>query len=94
VTLNQNFVFYRPLTVTGAYFHPDRTIDGVFYEKEVIFHQMTLDRIENDTFILQSTDFDHSPVLVFFFKNNYFLKLKKPKKRNPNRAFKSILRAA
>ena len=79
--LNQNFVFSRPLTVTGAYFRPDRTIDGIFYEKEVIFHQMTLDRIENNTFILQNTDFDHSPVSVLFFKNNNFLKLKKTEKK-------------
>ncbi|CBY13806.1 unnamed protein product [Oikopleura dioica] len=64
VTLNQNFVFSRPLTVTGAYFLPARTIDGVFYNEKVVFHQMTLDRIENNTFILQNTDFDHSPVLL------------------------------
>ncbi|CBY36761.1 unnamed protein product [Oikopleura dioica] len=31
VTLNHNFVFSRPLTVTGAYFLPARTINGVFY---------------------------------------------------------------
>ncbi|CBY31701.1 unnamed protein product [Oikopleura dioica] len=93
VILNQNFVFSRPLTVTGAYFRPNRTIDGIFYEKEVIFHQMTLDRIENNTFILQNTNFDHSPVLVLFIKNNYFQTLKKTKKRNPNRAYKSLLRA-
>ncbi|CBY36760.1 unnamed protein product [Oikopleura dioica] len=66
VTLNENFVFSRPLTVTGAYFIPARTIDGVFYNEEVFFHQMTLDRIENNTFILQNTDFNQSPVLVFY----------------------------
>ncbi|CBY14812.1 unnamed protein product [Oikopleura dioica] len=60
VTLNQNFVFSRPLTVTGAY---------LFSTGELVFHQMTVDRIENNTFILQNTDFNHSPVLVLI---NFF----------------------
>ncbi|CBY36763.1 unnamed protein product [Oikopleura dioica] len=80
VTLNQNFVFSRPLTVTGAYFLPARTIDGVFYNEKVVFHQMTLDRIENNTFILQNTDFNHSPVLVFIYFFKFIFNILKPKK--------------
>ncbi|CBY10809.1 unnamed protein product [Oikopleura dioica] len=71
VTLNQNFVFSRPLTVTGA---------NLFSSGELVFHQMTLDRIENNTFIIQNTDFNHSPVSVSFTKNSYLLKNSKPKK--------------
>ena len=53
VTLNEKFVFTRPATVTGAYLFPSG---------KIIFHQMTLDRVENDEYILQNTDFkDHSP---------------------------------
>ncbi|CBY43068.1 unnamed protein product [Oikopleura dioica] len=71
VTLNQNYVFSRPLTVTGAY---------LFSTGEIVFHQMTLDRIENNTFILQSTDFNHSPVSVFIYFSYLFKIFKKPKK--------------
>ncbi|CBY15344.1 unnamed protein product [Oikopleura dioica] len=78
VTLNQNFVFSRPLTVTGAYFIPARTINGVFYNEEVVFHQMTLDKIENNTFILQNTDFNHSPVSVFIYFFLFIFNILKP----------------
>jgi len=55
--LNENFVFSRPLSVTGAYFLPTRRIDGIDYPEELFFHQMTLDRIENGEYILQNTQF-------------------------------------
>jgi len=48
VTLNKNFKFIRPVTLTGAYLKSDG---------EVFFHQMVLDRIENDNFIIQNTQF-------------------------------------
>ncbi|CBY13196.1 unnamed protein product, partial [Oikopleura dioica] len=57
IMLNENFVFSRPLSVTGAYFLPTRRIDGIDYPEEVFFHQMTLDRIENGEYILQNTQF-------------------------------------
>ncbi|CBY42953.1 unnamed protein product, partial [Oikopleura dioica] len=65
VMLNENFVFSRPLSVTGAYFLPTRRIDGIDYPEEVFFHQMTLDRIENGEYILQNTQFsvNHPPVI-------------------------------
>ena len=61
--LNENFVFSRPLSVTGAYFLPTRRIDGIDYAEEVFFHQMTLDRIENGEYVLQNTQFsvNHPP---------------------------------
>ena len=59
VTLNEKFVFTRPATVTGAYLFPSG---------EIIFHQMTLDRIENNQYILQNTDFNHSPGKWFFLQ--------------------------
>ncbi|CBY40044.1 unnamed protein product, partial [Oikopleura dioica] len=64
VMLNENFVFSRPLSVTGAYFLPTRRIDGIDYP-EVFFHQMTLDRIENGEYVLQNTQFsvNHPPVI-------------------------------
>ena len=53
VTLNEKFSFTRPATVTGAYLYPTG---------ELIFHQMTLDRVQNDQYILQNTDLaEHSP---------------------------------
>jgi hypothetical protein len=53
VLLNENFVFFRPLTVTGAILFKNKS--------EPDFHQMTLDRIENGKYILQNTLFsDHS----------------------------------
>jgi len=63
VMLNENFVFSRPLSVTGAYFLPTRRIDGIDFAEEVFFHQMTLDRIENGEYILQNTQFseNHPP---------------------------------
>ena len=51
VLLHHNFVFSRPLTVTGAYLNPDFSLS---------FHQMVLDRVENSEFILQNTLIDHS----------------------------------
>ena len=38
----------RPVTVTGAFVFADRTIG---------YHQMTIDRVENDEFVLQNTQF-------------------------------------
>ncbi|CBY42197.1 unnamed protein product [Oikopleura dioica] len=63
VMLNENFVFSRPLSVTGAYFLPTRRIDGIDYPEEVFFHQMTLDRIENGEYVLQNTQLsvNHPP---------------------------------
>ena len=55
--INENFVFSRPLSVTGAYFLPTRRIDGIDYPEKVFFHQMTLDRIENGEYVLQNTQF-------------------------------------
>ncbi|CBY19293.1 unnamed protein product [Oikopleura dioica] len=71
VMLNENFVFSRPLSVTGAYFLPTRRIDGIDFAEEVFFHQMTLDRIENGEYVLQNTQFsvDHPP--DFFHYNLY-----------------------
>ena len=73
--LNENFIFSRPLSVTGAYFIPARTIDGVFYNEEVFFHQMTLDRIENGEYILQNSEisFDAPGLVYIFFIWRYFL---------------------
>ena len=47
--LNEKFIFYRPLTVTGAKLYKN--------ESELVFHQMTLDRIENGEYIIQNTQF-------------------------------------
>ncbi|CAG5102079.1 Oidioi.mRNA.OKI2018_I69.chr1.g134.t1.cds [Oikopleura dioica] len=64
VNLNEKFIFTRPLTVTGAYLYPSG---------EILFHQMTLDRIENDEYMLQNNDFkEHSPVLRIPLKNPYY----------------------
>ncbi|CBY15881.1 unnamed protein product [Oikopleura dioica] len=56
VILHENFIFSRPLTVTGAYLLPN---------DEVFFHQMTLDRIENNEYVLQNNHFsvNHPPVI-------------------------------
>ena len=77
--LNENFVFSRPLTVTGAYFIPARTIDGVFYDEEVFFHQMTLDRIENGEYVLQNSEIsvDAPGMVLTFFNFIIFLKQNK-----------------
>ena len=55
VTLNKNFKFKRPVTLTGAYLKPDG---------KVFFHQMVLDRIENEEFIIQNTQFTASAEAV------------------------------
>ena len=66
--LNENFVFSRPLSVTGAYFLPTRRIDGIDYAEEVFFHQMTLDRIENGEYVLQNNEISvDAPGMVFLF---------------------------
>ncbi|CBY36229.1 unnamed protein product [Oikopleura dioica] len=57
VFLNENFVFTRPLTVTGV----------ILFQNEMnpTFHQMTLDRIENGEYILQNTQFsDEHPAVI------------------------------
>ena len=67
VTLNEKFT--RPATVTGAYLFPSG---------EIIFHQMTLDRIENDEYVLQNTDLvNHSPGKLSIFQKQiqYFSKV-------------------
>ena len=60
--LNENFIFTRPLTVTGAYLLPDRVT--------IFFHQMVLDRIDNENdcfnaeYVIHNTSFGHGgPVL-------------------------------
>jgi hypothetical protein len=51
------------LTVTGAYLLPDRIIDGDFFPEEVFFHQMVLDRTENEAdynnskYVIHNTSF-------------------------------------
>ncbi|CBY15691.1 unnamed protein product [Oikopleura dioica] len=55
--LNENFVFTRPLTVTGV----------ILFRNEMnpTFHQMTLDRIENGEYVLQNTQFsDEHPAAI------------------------------
>ena len=60
----------RPLTVTAAYIKPDG---------ELIYHQMILDRVENDEYILQNTLFSNEisssqnlPRLRISRKKRYF----------------------
>ena len=48
VLLHTFFMPTRPLTVTAAYLKPNR---------DLIFHQMILDRVENDEYVLQNTLF-------------------------------------
>ena len=62
VILNENFTFTRPLTVTGAYLLTDRVT--------VFFHQMVLDRIDNEfdynkaEYVIHNTSFaEGGPVL-------------------------------
>ena len=57
VLLNENFLFTRPLTVTGAYLLPDDTI---------FFHQMVLDRVDDltDEYVLQNSSFDHGGAVL------------------------------
>jgi len=86
VLLNKNFIFTRPLTITGAYLLPDRFIDGDFFPEEVLFHQMVLDRIDNETdndkaeYILHNTSFEQGgPVLKIpktraYYVNEYMMR--------------------
>ena len=57
VLLNENFVFTRPMTVTGAYILPDDTI---------FFHQMVLDRVDDftDEYVIQNTSFKHGGAVL------------------------------
>ena len=73
--MNENFTFTRPVTVTGAYLLPDRLIDGNLVPKEVFFHQMVLDRVDDSTneYIIHNTSFDEGgPVLRIPKKNAYY----------------------
>ena len=64
VTINEKFVFTRPATVTGAFLHSSGG---------VAFHQMTLDHVENDEYVLQNTDFkDSSPGSKLYYQNLIF----------------------
>ena len=47
--LNEKFLFSRPLTVTGVIFYKNKS--------EPDFHQMTLDRIEKNKYVLANTQF-------------------------------------
>ncbi|CBY34846.1 unnamed protein product [Oikopleura dioica] len=65
ILLHKNFVFSRPLTVTGAIIIPHKRIDGIDYPEKLFFHQMTLDRIENGEYVLQNNQFtDHSSTVI------------------------------
>jgi hypothetical protein len=57
VLLSVNFVFTRPLTVTGAFLLPDDT---------VFFHQMVLDRVDDftDEYVIQNTSFEHGGAVI------------------------------
>ena len=73
--LNENFVFSRPLTVTGAILYQN--------ESDPVFHQMTLDRIENGEYILQNTQFSadlDAGMVLFIFSNRFNHSKIKPKK--------------
>ena len=66
VYLNENFIFTRPLTVTGAYLIPELNENGVRSPAKVFFHQMVLDdSIENDAdcnkaeYVIHNTSFEH-----------------------------------
>jgi hypothetical protein len=70
VFLNESFQFDRPLTVTGAYLLPNRTVDGKFFPEEIFFHQMVLDSIDNEfdyinaEYVILNTSFaEGGPVL-------------------------------
>ncbi|CAG5081930.1 Oidioi.mRNA.OKI2018_I69.PAR.g9995.t1.cds [Oikopleura dioica] len=64
VTLNEKFAFTRPLTVTGAYLQ-----NGV-----VAYHQMTVDRVDNNEYVLQNTDHSSNepPLIRIPLNNPYF----------------------
>ncbi|CBY11116.1 unnamed protein product [Oikopleura dioica] len=67
VFLNENFLFTRPLTVTGAYLLPDHTI---------FFHQMVLDHVDDitDEYVIQNSSFDHDgPVLRIPKTREYYV---------------------
>jgi hypothetical protein len=73
--MNENFIFTRPVTVTGAYLLPDRVINGNFFPKEVFFHQMVLDRVDDSTneYVIHNTSFNEGgPVLRISKKNGYY----------------------
>ena len=73
VTLNENFHFTRPLTVTGAYLVPDRH-DGRDFIGLVFFHQMVLDRIDNEEYVIHNTSFDEGgPVLRIPITRAYYV---------------------
>jgi hypothetical protein len=64
--LHHNFVFSRPLTVTGAFLSEDGTVS---------LHQMILDKIVNGHFILQNTDFNQgqeSEIKISLKKRFYY----------------------
>ncbi|CAG5112304.1 Oidioi.mRNA.OKI2018_I69.chr2.g6531.t1.cds [Oikopleura dioica] len=67
VYLNQNFTFVRPLTITGAFRSSSHS--GVF------FHQMILDRIENNEYIIQNNQptAQHSIKLCIPMTKEYFV---------------------
>lgn len=63
--LNKNFIFSRPLTVTGAYLVSKGLIK---------FHQMTLDRIEECNYVLQNTMLSiDAPFLRIKMDNPYYV---------------------
>ena len=66
--LNEKFNFSRPLTVTGVIFYKTKS--------EPDFHQMTLDRIENDEYVLANSQFSTNSkagmVLLLQVTNGYF----------------------
>ncbi|CBY20715.1 unnamed protein product [Oikopleura dioica] len=65
VILNKNFIFSRPLTVTGAYLVSKGLIK---------FHQMTLDRIEECNYVLQNTMLSiDAPILRIKMDNPYYV---------------------
>ena len=64
VTLNEYFVFERPLTVTGVFLSRGG---------ELLFNQMLLDRVENNKYILQNNLHTHSPAqLRIPLKDRYY----------------------
>jgi hypothetical protein len=72
VILNENFTFIRPLTVTGAYLLTDRVT--------VFFHQMVLDRIDNEfdynnaEYVIHNTSFaEGGPVLKIPTTRAYYV---------------------
>ncbi|CBY14411.1 unnamed protein product [Oikopleura dioica] len=71
VLLHENFVFSRPLTVTGVIIIPHKIIDGIDYPEKVFFHQMTLDRIENGEYVLQNNQFSDKSSTVIRIKQRY-----------------------